>query len=157
MHSTDEAHIEIFWESSEFDKELVPETSFFYSRHIGGLSTFPSPVTVASAPGEIHEISNASGEGLSRCIALDEYSFEIQTKDLDGNNRFSLGQDPQFEIKMIGVDGWAGSGRINNDPSSTATIQSTPRWRQMVGNYLGFVTLSICLQSWIWTLAFFFH
>jgi hypothetical protein len=137
VHSTDEANVALHWESSKFAEELVPDTSFFYSREINGLGSFPSPVAVTSTPGEVHVASDASGKGLISCIALEECSFVIQTKDLEGNSRFSLGQDPQFEIEMVGVGGWAADGRINNDLSSKAAIKIYPTVTSLGWQLLG--------------------
>ena len=37
------------------------------------------------------------------CIALNEYSYIIQTKDYYGNNRYTVGVRPNFEIPFLAL------------------------------------------------------
>jgi len=113
VHKEEEAKMQLLWESSTITKEIVPSDVFYYTRHI---SESPSSITVA--PGDIAITSNASGEGLVSCTALEECSFIIQTQDVNQNNRYTDGSDPGFEITIQGSDGWAAEGRVNSVASS---------------------------------------
>ncbi len=116
VHTLDEAIIQLFWEASSVPKQIVPSSALYYSRHVGGSP--PSPFPVHVVPGDIDAPSTAFGFGLTACIAMEECSFDIQTKDLNQNIRFHDGSDPGFEIDIIGIGGWAGEGRINGVLSS---------------------------------------
>lgn len=122
VHSMDEAKIQLFWESSSVPKQIVPSSMFYYSRHVSGSS--PSPFSVTVAPGAIDTSSTATGDGLTHCVAMEECSFVIQTKDFNENNRFNDGSNPGFEIDIIGSGDWAGEGRINGVVSSTPAVVS---------------------------------
>jgi len=73
-----------------------------------------SPFSVHVLPGDIAPTSVAQGEGLDSCIALDECSFVVYTRDENGNTRFNDGNNPNLEISFIGSAGWAEEGRINS-------------------------------------------
>ena len=149
VHFTDEARIQLFWRSSSSPIQNVPSHTFYYTRHIGGSSL--SPFSIHVSPGEIDTSSSALGDGLLSCVALDECSFAIQTKDANHNNRFTYGSDPGFEINIRGNSGWAAEGRINGVVTlsspvvvSVATVTSND-WR-----YIGeadAVHLSSCLVN----------
>ena len=114
VHSSEEAKVQLVWESSTITtKEVVPSSVFYYTRHIGG-STTPSPISINVAPSSIATTSTAEGDGLVDCVALEECSFVIQTKDANLNNRYNDGSDPGFEITIQGTDGWAEVGMINS-------------------------------------------
>ncbi len=138
VHLIDEAHIALFWESTNIPFQLVPSSSLFYTRHIGdGLGPFPSPITIRSAPGKIDTRTFAVGSGLSNCTAIEECGFEIQTLDAYGNARYSLGEDPHFDLEMVGVDDWALDGRIYDDMTSTDPIKVTPTVTAVGWDFLG--------------------
>ena len=122
IHTTDEAKIQLLWESSDVPKQIVPSSALYYSRHVGGSP--PSPFSVHVAPGDIDTSSTATGDGLTSCVAMEECSFVIQTRDINQNKRFNDGSDPGFEIDIIGTGGWAGEGRINGVLSSDPVVVS---------------------------------
>ena len=116
-HFTDEASIELLWESSFMEKQLVPSSALYFTRHIKD-----SPFSVRVVPASIAPTSLAQGGGLDECVALQECSFVVYTKDEHNNNRFNDGSNPNFEISMIGSGGWAQEGRINSAVVSVSPI-----------------------------------
>ncbi|RLN71996.1 hypothetical protein BBJ28_00000989, partial [Nothophytophthora sp. Chile5] len=58
--------------------------------------------------------------------ALEPLTFELEARDAFGNSRLQSGSD-QFEVSMVGVGGWALSGRIN-DVTSDSPIQLDPTY-----------------------------
>ena len=116
-HLVDEASIELFWESSSMGKQLVPSSALYFTRHIKG-----SPFSIQVVPASIAPTSVAQGGGLDECIALQECSFVVYTKDENNNSRFNDGSDPNFEISMVGIGGWAREGRINSVVDSESPI-----------------------------------
>lgn len=74
--------------------------------------------------------------GLVECIATSECAFEIQTKDSFGNNCFNNGTDPNFDITLVGIGGWALEGRVNDfigsSPVEVSSSISSVDW-QLLG------------------------
>ena len=124
IHHNDEALIQLEWSSwSIKEKEPVPSSTFYYTRHLGNydnqVSSFgpSSPFPVQVLPGAIDLTSSPSvdsdvaaaggggGSGLDTCVATTECSFVIQTKDSEGNHRYNDGTDPSFVLSMIGKSG----------------------------------------------------
>ena len=135
MHSTDEALIVFYWSSTIFEREIVPRSVLYYTCHIGSDENLhPSPFSINVLPGAIDVSSMASGDGLNSCVATNKCSFEIQTKDSFGNNRFNDGKDPPFQISILGIEGWAYEGRVNDEtktltgPVSVAAAVSSQGW-----------------------------
>jgi len=95
-HSTDEAHVQLLWESSNMGEQIVPSSVLYYSQPIGGSP--PSPFTVEVIPGDVDVTSTADGDGLMHCVALEECTFTIQAKDPDQNHKYNDGSNPGFEI-----------------------------------------------------------
>ena len=142
IHHNDEALIQLEWSSwSIKEKEPVPSSAFYYTRHLGnydnqGSSFGPSsPFPVQVLPGAIDLTSSPSvdsdgdggGSGIDTCVATAECSFIIQTKDSEGNYRYNDGADPSFVLSMIGKSGWAGEGRANDDLTYSSTpLEVTP-------------------------------
>jgi len=117
VHKEEEAKMQLLWESSTITtKEIIPSQNFYYTRHIS-----KSPTSISVAPGGIATTSNASGDGLVSCTALEECSFIIQTQDENQNNRYTDGSDPGFDITIQGSDGWALEGRVNSVAPSPPT------------------------------------
>eukprot|EP00804_Cyclotella_cryptica_P021433 CCRYP_005783-RA/>CCRYP_005783-RA protein AED:0.00 eAED:0.00 QI:831/1/1/1/1/1/3/2372/6166 len=108
-HFEEESHVDLLWESSLIARQVVPSSALYFTRHIDG-----SPFTVQVLPGDIASSSVAQGDGLSKCVALQECAFTVYTKDENHNNRFNDGTGPRFEISMFGSGGWAKEGRINS-------------------------------------------
>ena len=119
-HSTDEAQIQLLWESSSVGEQIVPSSVFYFSQHISGSS--PSPFAVEVVPGDVDVTSTADGDGLMHCAALKECDFTVQAKDLDLNHKYNDGSNPGFQVSIVGTDGWAGEGRINSIVSSTSPV-----------------------------------
>ena len=119
-HSTDEAHVQLLWESSSISEQIIPSSVLYYSQHING---FPSsPFTLNVAPGDVDVTSTAEGDGLTNCVALKECTFTVQAKDIDHNHKYNDGKNPEFTVNIIGAGGWAGEGVINSVASSTSPI-----------------------------------
>jgi len=150
-HGIDHAYISLEW--SVVDDGIsapIPSEYFYYSRHIGSLgeTDISSPFVISSAPGPIDARSFAYGNGLTKCKSNETCSFSIQTRDIYGNNRFSFGYELGFESSMIGISGWAGEGRVNDDktnsnPISVAIEIQTLDW-EFIGSF-GSVHLSYAL------------
>lgn len=125
IHDIDQAYISLEW--SIFEDGIstpIPSEYLYYSRHLGsiGETDISSPFEITTAPGPIDIKSSAYGNGLRECTANETCSFVIQTKDIYGNNRFSIGYDLGFETSMVGIGGWAGEGRVNDDKSNANPI-----------------------------------
>ena len=91
-HFTDEATVELQWKISLMEKQIVPSSAFFFTRHVEN-----SPFSVHVLPGDIEPTSVAPGEGLDSCSALDECSFVVHTRDENGNSRFNDGSNPNLQ------------------------------------------------------------
>ncbi|KAL9189871.1 hypothetical protein ACHAXT_009546 [Thalassiosira profunda] len=120
-HSIDEAHIQLLWESSSMERQAVPSSVLFYTRHMDGVTS--SPYSVNVAPGAIDVASVAQGDGLEGCVSLEECSFVVQTKDAHNNNRHNDGSSPGLEISIVGTEGWAGEGVVNSVATADSPIE----------------------------------
>jgi len=112
-------------------RSAVPSESLFTSTALVN-----TPFTIQASPGAINatQVRN-SFDGLTTTNvsdrplvvkALDPVTFVLESHDTFGNRRFHSGSDA-FEVSMIGVDGWALSGRIN-DVISGSAIQLAPTY-----------------------------
>jgi len=115
-HDYDEAFFEIKWRSSSIPLQVIPPESLFHSHHVkGSKESRSSPFQVSVVPGPVHLLSYASGDGLHRCTATVTCSFEVDTRDNNGNRRYNNGALPDFDVSMVGISGWAKQGRVNDE------------------------------------------
>eukprot|EP00970_Alexandrium_tamarense_P002964 scaffold427_cov103-Alexandrium_tamarense.AAC.19 len=148
-HSTDDARVELLWEASSLERQVVPSNVLYYTRHIEG-----SPFLVQALPGDIDASSSASGKGLDSCVALEQCSFTIQAKDANQNNLFNNGTDPNFDISIVGIDDWAGEGRVNSVVSSSLITISDISVESNAWEYIGDVDVTVSSSTIITNVNF---
>ncbi|KAF4031960.1 Fibronectin type III domain [Phytophthora infestans] len=110
-------------------RTAVPSASLFTSTELVN-----TPFSIVAYPGMINSTqvrnsfdgfttANVSG-GPIVTNALDPITFVLEAHDSFGNRRFHSGSDA-FEVSMVGVDGWASAGRIN-DVTTKSAVQYDP-------------------------------
>ncbi len=88
---------------------VVPSSALYHTRHVEN-----SPYTFLVYPGETQaSTSSADGDGLTKCVAMEECFFTIQARDTNANQRFNSGAD-DWLVTLTGSDDWALQGRTND-------------------------------------------